>query len=45
MHKGIQRRILNFSLICQCMQEDSAENGWPDGKPDGHRVMTLELDL
>ena len=27
------------------MQEGSAENGWPDGEPDGHRVMTLELDL
>ena len=27
------------------MQEESAGNGWTDGEPDRHRVMTLELDL
>ena len=27
------------------MYEENAENGWTDGEPDRHRVMTLELDL
>ena len=24
---------------------ENAENGWTDEEPDGHRIMTLELDL
>ena len=27
------------------MWEERAENGWTDRELDGHRVMTLELDL
>ena len=27
------------------MWEENAGNGWTDGEPDRHRVMTLELDL
>ena len=31
--------------MCQYMWEESAENRWMNREPDGHRVMTLELNL